>query len=166
MLFDLKKVHPKARHYVVAKRFLNEQRQIVEYSSDDGEPKGSSGVPVLNVMRGNDLIESAIIVVRYFGGTKLGVGGLVRAYTKAAKMAIGAAVLSEYKEQLAYTFSTDYRAQREVRYHLDRIGIEEVEVAYRSDKVEWKIMSDMQNIEALKRVLQSIPSCCMRVDSP
>jgi len=77
----LKIEHPKARHIVYAYRELNEFNQIIENSSDDGEPKGSSGVPVLNVLRGEEFINVAILVVRYFGGIKLGIGGLVRAYT-------------------------------------------------------------------------------------
>jgi len=68
----LRESHPKARHIVYAYRELNEFEQIVENSSDDGEPKGSSGVPVLNVLRGEDFINVAILVVRYFGGIKLG----------------------------------------------------------------------------------------------
>lgn len=83
-LKELKNEHPKAVHFVSASRILNEHNQIIEQSSDDGEPKGSSGVPVLNVLRGNEIINCALIVVRYFGGTLLGVGGLVRAYTNAA----------------------------------------------------------------------------------
>lgn len=83
-LQELKNEHPKAVHFVSASRILNQYDQIIEQSSDDDEPKGSSGVPVLNVLRGNEIINCALIVVRYFGGTLLGVGGLVRAYTNAA----------------------------------------------------------------------------------
>ena len=62
-----------------AYRHLNEFEQIVENSSDDGEPKGTSGKPNLAVLAGNELINTAVIIVRYFGGIKLGTGGLVRA---------------------------------------------------------------------------------------
>ena len=71
-----------------ATRHLNEFKQILESFDDDGEPKGSSGMPSLNVLRGENLIDIGVIVVRYFGGTLLGVGGLVRAYTNAIKDAI------------------------------------------------------------------------------
>lgn len=83
LLVALKKEHSKARHFVWAFRHLNELGQIVEDKSDDGEPKGTSGLPCLNVLRGAQLINAAIIVVRYFGGIKLGTGGLVRAYSAA-----------------------------------------------------------------------------------
>lgn len=62
----LKKEHPKANHVVYALRYLNEFDQIVENSSDDGEPKGCAGVPVLNVLRGGELINCAVLIVRYF----------------------------------------------------------------------------------------------------
>lgn len=80
-LKQLRATHIKAVHFVYAYRTLV-SHQINERFSDDGEPKGSSGVPVLNVLRGKNLINIAAIVVRYFGGTLLGVGGLVRAYTQ------------------------------------------------------------------------------------
>ena len=63
-LDDLKQEHPKARHFVVASRYINEFDQIVEHCSDDGEPKGTSGKPTLAVLAGQGLINSAFIIVR------------------------------------------------------------------------------------------------------
>lgn len=80
-LKELRDTHLKAVHFVYAYRVMI-ANQINERFSDDGEPKGSSGIPVLNVLRGKNLINIAAIVVRYFGGMLLGVGGLVRAYTQ------------------------------------------------------------------------------------
>ncbi len=88
ILQQLRDNHKKAVHFVWAFRLLNEYEQIVEGSSDDGEPKGSSGVPMLEVMRGEKIINTLCVCVRYFGGTKLGVGGLVRAYTQSSLNAI------------------------------------------------------------------------------
>lgn len=87
-LNELKKAHPKAVHFVYAYRVINSLEQVIERSSDDGEPKGSSGQPCLNVLRGWEMVDFGIIIVRYFGGVKLGVGGLVRAYTKATLEAL------------------------------------------------------------------------------
>ncbi|MGN8592033.1 UNVERIFIED_CONTAM: YigZ family protein, partial [Campylobacter jejuni] len=78
-------------------RTLNEYNQIIEDKSDDGEPKGTSGIPSLNVLRGYDLVNTAVITVRYFGGTKLGTGGLVRAYSDAANAAINNASLLTFE---------------------------------------------------------------------
>ncbi len=75
----------------VADRTGNGQR-----FSDDGEPQGTAGLPILNVIKGKKLLETTVAVVRYFGGIKLGTGGLVRAYTKAAQDAVSEAGVSEY----------------------------------------------------------------------
>ncbi len=87
----LKEENPKANHVVYALRYLNEFGQIVENSSDDGEPKGVAGVPSLNVLRGEEMVNVAILTVRYFGGIKLGVGGMARAYASAVKEVISQA---------------------------------------------------------------------------
>lgn len=89
----LKLEHPKAVHIVWAYRYYNEFFQIVENQSDDGEPKGTSGAPSLNALRGADLINCAVFIVRYFGGIKLGTGGLVRAYSSSVNLAIDSANL-------------------------------------------------------------------------
>jgi len=94
----LKDENPKGRHFVYAYRYINEFDQIVENQTDDGEPKGSSGPPSLAVLRGNDLVNTAVIIVRYFGGVKLWIGGLVRAYGKAANLVIENANLIPYQK--------------------------------------------------------------------
>ena len=100
LLERLKSDHPKAAHIVWAYRILNEFNQIVENQSDDGEPKGTSGMPCLNALRGAELINTAVLVVRYFGRIKLGTGGLVRAYGGSVNLAITNANLVpfEFKE--------------------------------------------------------------------
>lgn len=87
----LRDEHPKAAHVVWAYRYLNEFGQIVENSSDDGEPKGSSAPALLSALRGAELVDTCALVVRYFGGIKLGIGGLVRAYGASANEAIKSA---------------------------------------------------------------------------
>lgn len=87
----LRDEHPKAAHVVWAYRYLNEFGQIVENSSDDGEPKGSSAPALLAALRGAELIDTCALVVRYFGGIKLGIGGLVRAYGASVNEAIKSA---------------------------------------------------------------------------
>lgn len=72
----LKAEHPKAAHVVWALRERNGYGQIVENQSDDGEPKGTSGQPSLNALRGAQLVNAGALIVRYFGGIKLGTGGL------------------------------------------------------------------------------------------
>ncbi len=80
----------------------------VRHSSDDGEPSGTAGKPILDVLSGAGLSDSMIIVTRYFGGTLLGTGGLVRAYSAAAAKAIENAVVVDVKSAILTKFSLDY----------------------------------------------------------
>ena len=82
----IKKDLPKATHYVYAYRLLDDAK-----SSDDGEPTGTAGSPIMNVLEKEDLYNILVIVVRYFGGIKLGAGGLIRAYTKSLTETLKAA---------------------------------------------------------------------------
>jgi len=105
---QLRLQHPKAVHWVSAYRTVNEYDQILEHSSDDGEPRGTSGKPTLSVLQGHDLINCAIITVRYFGGTKLGPGGLVRAYADAANAACDTAEFFPYEKLIKQNVSCPY----------------------------------------------------------
>jgi uncharacterized YigZ family protein len=97
--------HPKAGHFCFAWRRSNGE----EGSSDDGEPRGSAGAPILQRLTGFDLVDTLIVVVRYFGGTKLGVGGLVRAYGQTARSTIERAEIEEVviKQSLSFQYSYD-----------------------------------------------------------
>lgn len=119
----LKKEHPKGRHFVYAYRYLNEFDQIVENSSDDGEPKGTSGKPALNVLAGNELINCAVIIVRYFGGIKLGTGGLVRAYGEAVNLAIKEAKLQLYEKLDSLSLELDYSFLSKIEYLINDLEI-------------------------------------------
>lgn len=119
----LKKEHPKARHYVYAYRFLNEFEQIVENSSDDGEPKGTSGKPSLAVLAGANIINSAVIIVRYFGGIKLGTGGLVRAYSDSVNEVLKIAEFKEYKKLILKSITCEYAELSQIEYLLKQENI-------------------------------------------
>lgn len=82
-----KLLHPKACHVCSAYRLLINGK-LNEYSSDDGEPRGSSGLPILNTIKRNHIINVGIYVVRYFGGNKLGIPGLINAYSSSAEDAL------------------------------------------------------------------------------
>ena len=120
----LKQEHPKARHFVVASRYINEYDQIVEHCSDDGEPKGTSGKPTLAVLAGQGLINSAVIIVRYFGGTKLGTGGLVRAYSEACNDVIEVSDLRPYVKLEEQLFSVRYTDISLIEYKLGEEGLQ------------------------------------------
>ena len=153
----LKAQHPKARHFVTAYRYLNEFYQIVEHSSDDGEPKGTSGKPSLMVLQGQDIINSAVIIVRYFGGTKLGTGGLVRAYSDAVNLVINEANLIKYKQEVEKSISIEYSDIRFIDYECEVYGVTIVEKIF-DIKTLYKIKASKENIkkflEKVERVVQ------------
>ena len=128
LLSRLKAEHSKARHFVWAFRRLNELGQVVEDKSDDGEPKGSAGLPCLNVLRGGTLINAAVVVVRYFGGIKLGTGGLVRAYSGSVNAALdearqnGFLVGFECKQSVEFTLSLSLYAR--MQHYLNKNKLE------------------------------------------
>lgn len=116
----LKKEHYKARHHCSAYRLLDENGREVEHSSDDGEPSGTAGKPMLELLRHEDLQNVLVVVVRYFGGIKLGTGGLVRAYSGAVKKALASNQYIEIKHQVIYNLSLDYSLYDSLIYYLDQ----------------------------------------------
>lgn len=119
----LRDEHKKSRHIVWAYRHFNEHQQIVENSSDDGEPKNTSGKPTLKVLQGNDLINVVIFTVRYFGGIKLGTGGLVRAYTDAAAKVIESATLIDLSNLYSETINIYYPHTRQTDHLLNSLSL-------------------------------------------
>lgn len=122
-LQNLKIEHPKAAHFVWAYRYLNEFGQTVENKSDDGEPKGTSAPPCLNVLRGNSLINVSVIVVRYFGGIKLGTGGLVKAYSEAVNLAIKEIILEPFELKESINFSLTFKNTAKMEHFLRKNNI-------------------------------------------
>jgi uncharacterized YigZ family protein len=111
-LSQLRKEHFKARHHCLAYRIgMNE---VEERASDDGEPSGSAGMPILNQLKSFDLINVAVVVIRYFGGVKLGVSGLIQAYKTSTQMALSNATLIRKEVRQFYTLDFDYISMTEV----------------------------------------------------
>lgn len=96
---------PDASHHCWALRISS---PAIDRASDDGEPSGSAGRPILAQLVGRELVDTAVVVTRYFGGTKLGVGGLVRAYGGAAGAALDRAVLDRWVAMTEIRFTHDY----------------------------------------------------------
>ena len=152
LLQELKQSHPKARHFVVSYRYLNEFNQVVEHSSDDGEPKGTSGKPSLMVLQGSNLINCGVIIVRYFGGTKLGTGGLVRAYSDAVNLVIDLSETFEYKEEVTKSISFEYTNIRKIEYECLNCGIEIKNKVFET-KTIYEIKASKEDMECfLKQV--------------
>lgn len=110
-----------ARHHCYA-YILGEQGQIMRFS-DDGEPSGTAGRPILEVLTGADIRDLVLVVTRYFGGTLLGTGGLVRAYTQAARAGIAASTVCTMCYGHTFTVETDYNGIGRIQYLLGQRGI-------------------------------------------
>jgi len=120
---DIRKQHPNANHNVFA--YSTIEGNIIRFN-DDGEPSGTAGMPVLNVYEKSGIINYVCVVTRYFGGTLLGAGGLVRAYSKAAK---GAMENSEPEELVIitdYLIKCSYSNLDRVKYSLNKQGIAQI----------------------------------------
>ena len=133
MMDRLKLEHPKGRHFVYAYRYLNEFDQIVENSSDDGEPKGTSGKPTLNVLAGNELINTAVIIVRYFGGIRLGTGGLVKAYSDAVNLVLEETPILQYAKLTKKSLSITYSQLSQIEYIISSFEIKIINKLFETD---------------------------------
>lgn len=134
---EIKKNYRDARHNCFAYQ-IGERNQIQRYS-DDGEPGGTAGMPMLDVLRGNDIKNTIVVVTRYFGGILLGTGGLVRAYGSAAKAGISEAGLIERTPHIRIHFTVDYTLSGKVQYEVLNSGHILENTVY-TDKVEFVVL--------------------------
>ena len=118
ILFNIKNEYPDATHYCYA-YIIND----IKKSSDDGEPSGTAGIPILKVLENNNLTNVLCIVIRYFGGIKLGANGLVRAYTKSCANAIKEANIKELVDGINITLTFPYTRLKEIDYLLKDLKI-------------------------------------------
>ncbi len=128
----IKKKYWDARHNCSA--YVIGQSQEVSRSSDDGEPSGTAGKPILEVINGLDLTDVCIVVTRYFGGVLLGTGGLIRAYTAAAKAGLENSVIIEKLNGTRINIDLDYTLEGKVRTFLREREVPLLDCVY-SDKV-------------------------------
>ena len=119
-LSAVKKKYPDARHHVYAWRLGGDE--ILQRYSDDGEPAGTAGIPVLDILRRNQMDDAILVVTRYFGGILLGTGGLARAYTRAASLALEEAVPSICRLCEFYHVMVSYSQIDRLRYILKKAG--------------------------------------------
>ena len=131
-------------------------RFLREYSSDDGEPSGSAGKPALNVLTQRELENCAVVVTRYYGGTNLGVGGLVRAYSRAVKEAVDEAGVVEERPRETVSITVAYDDSGTVRGILESEGYE-FDADYRED-VSFDVRVPLAEADALRDRLRSATS--------
>jgi len=131
ILFSLRKDHPKARHFCYAYR-IGADKANFKYS-DDGEPHNSAGFPIFGQIKSFELTNILVVVVRYFGGTKLGVAGLTSAYKESAHDALQNAVIVEDIERENITIKTDYARLSDLMNYIKENNIRIVEQDLSSD---------------------------------
>lgn len=117
-LDEIKKVYKDATHYCFGYIVDN-----LEKASDDGEPNGTAGMPILNVLKNNDLTDVLCVVVRYFGGVKLGAGGLVRAYSSSAREALNKCIFGYVIDGFEISIRFDYNMSKKIDYILKGIDV-------------------------------------------
>ena len=153
----IKKEHYQARHNCFAFSLRKENGSAHERFSDDGEPQGTSGMPVLKLITAEELTNVAIVITRYFGGIKLGTGGLARAYTHAAKLGIEAAGICDVKESSVLRYSFDYTHLSKITNYVADRGFDLGDIEY-TDTVSAVISCPKEDTERLKSAVSDMTS--------
>lgn len=142
---EIKKKYYDARHNCVAYRVL-EGEKVEEKASDDGEPSGTAGGPMLNILQKNNLSNVLIVVTRYFGGILLGTGGLVRAYSEALQRAIEESTLILKVSGIEMKLIIDYNNFEKLKYYCKNNNISIISAKY-LEKIECKIQMELEKKE-------------------
>lgn len=158
---EIKKKYFNARHNCIAYRIIKEN-QIIEKSSDDGEPSGTAGAPMLDILRKNNLANILVIVTRYFGGILLGTGGLVRAYSDSLLKSIENSKIIEKVMGEALEITLDYNNFEFFKYYCKNNGINIITTQYTENiickiELEEEIKTKlMQDYETKKIIIKDI----------
>lgn len=144
----MKKKYWDARHNCSA--FVIGARAEITRCSDDGEPGGTAGRPMLEVLLGEGIRNVAVVVTRYFGGVLLGTGGLVRAYTQAVKAGLQNCVTGTMRYGWEVEIGTDYNGIGKILYLLGNAGIEPLESNY-TDAVRLRVLVPAEAVDRLER---------------
>ena len=151
---ELKEAHPKAGHIAWACRDLNAYDQVVEDFSDDGEPKGCAGLPILTRLRGEEMVGCGVLVVRYFGGIKLGTGGMARAYGEAAAHALGAAEKISYEKRKTLTFFTPFGELGRWEYETAKLAGLSAQREFDGAGALWRVQGPENSVNRLASLLE------------
>ena len=146
----IKKEHYKATHNCSA--FIIGERSEIKRTSDDGEPSGTAGVPMLGVLENHNLTNVCVVVTRYFGGIKLGAGGLIRAYAGSVALAVKEIGIIEIKEQAGIAIQMSYTQYQEYSNFLKEHDLMELETNF-TEQVDTMIYVDKEEKENIKAAL-------------
>ena len=152
---SIKKKYPDATHNCYA--YVADELGNIARFSDDGEPGGTAGQPILDVIKKQGLKKTAIVVTRYFGGIKLGAGGLVGAYSEAASDVLGLATILEKKECKRVAVKCDYSTFSAVEKYLFKTECKPLGFDY-GDEVSGKIVIPLDGVQAFAAAITEITS--------
>ena len=150
---EIKKKHKDATHNVPA-MVIGDKFQI-QWASDDGEPQGTSGAPIVQMLVQEGVTNVAIVVTRYFGGIKLGTGGLVRAYTSSAKLGLEAAKVIEIFEKKVLTYQVDYGIFNKLSNFTFEQNVSIENVVY-TDVVKFDLVVEPEETDLVKNAVTGI----------
>ena len=149
-LEEIKKQYKDATHYCYAYIINNHER-----CSDNGEPSGTAGMPILNVLKQNDLTNILCVVIRYFGGIKLGAGGLIRAYSTSASVALNKATITNIVNGYNITIEFSYNNIKQIDYLLKNIDIKkdyQTNITYNFNITETKFNQIENELTKLSKI--------------
>ena len=149
-LEEIKKQYKDATHYCYAYIINNHER-----CSDNGEPSGTAGMPILNVLKQNDLTNILCVVIRYFGGIKLGAGGLIRAYSTSASEALNKATITNLVNGYNITIEFSYNNLKQIDYLLKNIDIKkdyQTNIIYTLNITEEKLKQIESELNKLSKI--------------
>ena len=149
-LEEMRKKYWDARHNCYAYS-IGKNREFTR-CSDDGEPSGTAGRPMLDVILGEDIYNVAVVVTRYFGGVLLGTGGLVRAYSKAVQEGLAGSLVIEKKKGISLKVTTDYTGIGKIQYIAGERQIPILDSEY-TDKVILKLLVPDAETEAVQKAI-------------
>ncbi|GAA0108479.1 MULTISPECIES: YigZ family protein [Clostridium] len=158
---EIKNKHKQATHNCFA-YVIGENMGIQRYS-DDGEPQGTAGIPILEVMKKSNVTDCAIVVTRYYGGILLGTGGLTRAYTKGASIALKAGGIVEKVNGVRLLFHMDYDMLGKIQYKCNENNWYIQDTEY-TDKVVVHILAEIEKASDIEKEIIEISNGKIKVD--
>lgn len=158
----LKKKYWDATHNCYA-YVLGDHMEIQRFS-DDGEPSGTAGRPMLDVLLGEEVHNAAVVVTRYFGGTLLGTGGLVRTYGRAVKAGLENCVILEKTFGVLLAVHTDYNGLGRIQYQMAQKGLDILNTEYTQDVI-MKILVPMSRVEEVRRCITEVTGGRCRMEA-
>lgn len=152
-LNELKNRFPDATHHCCAYRIMNEQ--INEFSADDGEPSGTAGLPILNTLKSFELVNAGAIIVRYYGGSKLGKAGLIDAYSSSTKLCIEKANIGELEKVFRLQIIYDYPQESQIQQIIHTFQLNELEQKF-TERVMKIVQGPIQKEDGCVQSLEAI----------